>query len=373
MPSLAINKDIAADDIMSVSDLKEGKIFMLTGKDGSQLVLKAESQVTGSRIKQAAPVVKAIDPSVKMKPLKPSEVSQLQQWLGQAAPVSQQIANTAGTRNAPSLTTAQKDSINNLKAAVIKFGTAVDGRTSIAKMNSVQMSTLKVVLDLDSTPTDSDLLTEAEVTYSAFTKALNEKGGLEMVGEILAGDWCIGNCDRFVVPKFTGKGRRQGLALQLYDAQGKAITGATGTPQYHDLNMILNVGNIILIDDNGHARLSMLDYMDPFSGFATETKKTDLTRAMEVWPMQHLLVPNTRTSVAQFLAEDLAYLLHPLNSGSVHSWKRNVGGRSAYKRIDAGIVSGIKKIIHSMESRKKQGKLDPLGAYLLGKLKEAKL
>src|SRR5262249_12135765 len=116
-----------------------------------------------------------------------------------------------------------------------------------------------------------------------------------------------------------------------------------------------------------------LDYMDPFSGFVAKTKQADVSAAMDAWPMRHLLDPTTRTRIAQLIAADLAYLLHPRNSGSANSWKRDVGGRSAYKGIDAGIISGIKKIKDSMDSRRKSGKLNGLGIYLLSQLQEAKL
>jgi hypothetical protein len=313
--------------------------------------------------------VKAIDASIKMKPLKPSEVSQLNQWLQQAVPMTQQIASTAGSQHAPSLTTAQKDSIDNLRTAVTTYGTAVEGRTSIAKMSCVQMSTLKIALDLDDNPTDAQLLTEAEQTYTAFTRALNKEGGLEKIGEILAGDWCIGNCDRFSPPKFsrTGKVRGAGVTLGIYDAQGKA---PTGKPR-HQLNLIINLGNVILVGDD---QLSMLDYMDPNSGFARALQRTaNFDEVLKEWPMANLLNPTTRAQMAQLLADDLAYLLHPRNSGSVNSWKRNVGGRSAWKRIDAGIVSGIKKIMASMQSKKDRGKLPVSGQFLLSELKKAKL
>ncbi|MGC1524067.1 MAG: hypothetical protein WA803_21185 [Steroidobacteraceae bacterium] len=74
---------------------------------------------------------------------------------------------------------------------------------------------------------------------------------------------------------------------------------------------------------------------------------------MEAWTLQHLLVPTTRTRIAQLISEDLAYLLHPRNSGNKNKWKRDVGG-------------------HSMESRRKVGKLDDLGKCVLEKLKAAK-
>lgn len=59
---LAIETPLRASDLMEARELKDGKIFLLTGRDGSKLVLKAESNVTGDQLKAAAPVLKAIDP-----------------------------------------------------------------------------------------------------------------------------------------------------------------------------------------------------------------------------------------------------------------------------------------------------------------------
>ena len=59
---MQVDKPLLASHIMQVCTLKGGEIFLLKGWDGSSLVLKAEPQVTGDKIK------KAIDVSIKMKP-----------------------------------------------------------------------------------------------------------------------------------------------------------------------------------------------------------------------------------------------------------------------------------------------------------------
>ena len=78
--TLGVDNPLLASDIMDVRDLKEGKIFRLTGRDGSALVLKAEPNVSGDSIKAVSSVVKSIDRSARMKPLTAGEVLELKKF-----------------------------------------------------------------------------------------------------------------------------------------------------------------------------------------------------------------------------------------------------------------------------------------------------
>ncbi|MBE0546294.1 MAG: hypothetical protein IH627_01290 [Rubrivivax sp.] len=82
---LGIGTPLLASDMMAASALKDGGVFLPTGRGASGLVLKAEANISGERIKATSSVVQAIDPSIKMKPLTQLAVMQLKQCLPEVA------------------------------------------------------------------------------------------------------------------------------------------------------------------------------------------------------------------------------------------------------------------------------------------------
>lgn len=350
---LAVDQPILASDIMDVRDLKGGKIFLLTGRDGSKLVLKAEGGVTGDAIKASAPVLKAVDATVKMKPLVASEVGQLNQFIKSWERYVTFVKQVLGDGHDP-VTAQEKDSVNALKNAITTYGGASGtGRTNIAKLSHVQMSTLSVVLDVENKPANDAAWDEARDTFAKFIKALNKSGGLEKLGQIVAGDFFIGNQDRFVA-------QGNGAQVQLYGEK-------------HRLKIIINLGNIILLKEGkGKAtRPSMLDYMDPNTDYLGDTSRTLAAveqNAMEQWPMRVLLTREGRTDVANRLVDDLNYLLKPEKS-LFGMYK--LGGSKAAGRVNDGIVQGIKKIKKSVGARR--ARLSPLIASYLVELEKVKV
>lgn len=336
--SLSLDQPIRASDIMEARELKDGKVFLLKGKDGSSIVIKAENDVSGAQIKAVAPVIKAIDPAVKMKPLTQAEALELQQFLKTWEMYAAFIDKLAGDGNSP-IDNAEKQCMRELKTCIGKYGVAgPGGRTNIAKMSCMNMSTLGIVLEVEGKPLTDASWTEARETFGKFIKALNKSGGLEKLGQIMAGDFFISNGDRF---SSTG----QGMGIKLY------------TTKFHHLKVIVNLGNVILVKEGkgSKTRPSMLDYMDPNRrDFSDDGKAITAMEANDKWAFRVLLDKTSRRKIAADLADDLNHILQPEKK---LFGKSRVGGSGAAARIDKGIVSGIKAIAKSVGA--KQGRLTP--------------
>lgn len=350
--TLSINQPLIATDILDVRELKDGKIFLLMGRDDSRLVIKAEPQVTGDKIKAAASTLKAIDPCVKMKPLLPAEINALKEFVQNWEKLVATIKSAMKSDHEP-VTEKEKQSIAKLKAAIQTYGSASpSGRTDIAKMNFVQMTTLGVVLDVEGTAQDDGSWDEARRTFAKFIKALDKSGGLEKLGQIMAGDFFIGNLDRFSADG-------SGIGLKLY-----------GETKIKKLKVLFNLNNIILMKEakGKSTRPSMLDYMDPNTQHLFLDNTLANSPAAADWPMRVLLNSTSRKKIAQDLIDDLNYVLRPERNMFGTS---KLGGRNPVGRVDDGIVAGIKAIIKSAEGRR--AKLPPLMVSYLDAVKTARL
>ncbi|MBW4049706.1 MAG: hypothetical protein HIU89_17860 [Proteobacteria bacterium] len=347
---LAIDKPLLASDIMEARELKDGKIFLLKGRDGSSLVLKAEPNVTGDKIKATAPVLKAIDASMKMKPLTQPEVLQLKQFLKSWKMYVDFIKFVSGTDTNLPISADEKKSMDELETCVNQYGTgSASGRSDIAKMSYTQMSTLSVALKVENKPSNDASWDEARSIFGQFVKTLNKSGGLEKLGQIVAGDFFIGNEDRFV-------SSGNGVQVQLYGEK-------------HRLKVILNLGNVIIVKDaKGKSRPSMLDYMDPNTDFLDLNQTLSTMGRSQDWPMRVLLDRTARQAFAEKLVDDLEYILKP--EKSLFGFNK-LGGSRASNRVNDGIKAGIKAMIKSLGTR--QAKLSPLIQSYYAELVKAKV
>lgn len=350
--TLAVDQPLRASDIVDVRDLKGGKIFLLKGRDGSSLILKAEDNVSGSQIKAVAPIIKSIDPTIKMKPLTAGEVLELKSFLLNKAEYIRHLKQIMRMGLNVSITEAEKQAVLALDTCVQKYGkVGAGGRTDIAKMTHVNMTTLGIVTPYGRGATDEEW-DEARNIFRKFTKALNKSGGLEKLGAIMAGDFFIGNEDRF-------HSFGTGIGLKM---QGEAKT--------HSFKVIFNLGNIIVVKPGKGKRtaLSMLDYMDPNTAFLSIDQDLDGLEASnkfgDKWPMRVLLEPASRKKIAEDLVDDLRYLMKPEKS---LFGMNNLSGSRAATRVNKGIVEGIKGIKKALSSR--QGKLSPLIASYYNAIK----
>ena len=341
--TLSLDLPITASDILEIHDLKEGKIFLLKGRSGDSLVLKAEGNVTGEKLKSASPVVKAIDPTIKMKPLTQGEVGQLSQYYRTWRDYLK-VLNDYGVTNAdvPELQ-AEIDAVANFKSCIDTFGVVgTTGRTNIAKLSFVRMQTLSSIDDNFVVPPTAQSWSSARDTFAAFIKALNKSGGMEKLGEIVTGDACIGNNDRF---SFSGKAQM----VKKYHTET--------TQTKRRLKALQNINNIIIVKERKGkaARPSMLDYMDPFTTFFSDNPSYDYIDAV--------LDPDSRKQMAKDIAADLAFLLEP--EASFFS-KTKLGGSKAWTRLDSGMKSGLRKVAKSLKARRNT--LAPSVSTILAKL-----
>ncbi|HTO39438.1 MAG TPA: hypothetical protein VL026_00570 [Rhizomicrobium sp.] len=351
--SLSIDQPIRYSDLLEIRHLKDGKIFLLKGKDGSNLVLKAEANVTGDRIKAAAPVLKAIDPTVRMKPIDPSEIIEIEKFLKAWRKYVDFIEWAAGSGSNTPIANAEEFCMSELASCIRQFGAVgPGGKTSIAKMSYVRMSTLGIVLDVERAALTDASWTEAREMFAKFIKALNKSGGLEKLGQIMAGDFFISNQDRF-----QSNGQGMGTMIHVQEpTDGKR-------KRSHVLKVLFNLNNIILVKPakGKKTRPSMLDYMDPNAMFSDIGQTVDALEAASVvkqdpktWPMRVLIDRKERSTIAKNLADDLAYILQP-QPGNSFFGRGNVGGSGAAARIEKGILQGIRAIAKAL--RAKQGRL----------------
>lgn len=335
--TLTVNQPILENEILDVASVKGGKIFILTGTDGNRIALKAEPKVTGDKIKAVAPVVKAIDPTVKMKPLKQAEVQALKNFtktyhedykvwetligIGYNIPESQQ----------------ERQAMLDLDACLSAYGGCDSkGLSDIAKMEFAQMTTMGIALDLEKSPDDEAIANEARRVFAKFAKALRKSGGFEKLGTIMAADFFIGNNDRFSENGF-------GMKVTLYGNK-------------HTLKTITNLGNIIVTKPGKGKKtsMSMLDYMDP------NTQWLDLTKDLSAientagqWPMRALLDKQGRKKIAGDLVDDLNFILKPKNPRVGYDFC----SKHSVSRVEEGMVDAIRGIRKALSRKAGMGKL----------------
>lgn len=349
--ALGIDQPLLASDMLEVRELKSGKIYLLKGRDGSSVVLKGEGGVTGERIKSAAPIVKAIDRTAKMKVLTTAEVLELKKFLASWRMYVQFVKAVTGVGSNLAIDAAEEKAMDGLERCISDYGAAgAGGLTNIAKLSYASMTTLAIALDVEGKAATDASWEEAREIFARFTKILNKSGGLEKLGQILAGDWFIGNEDRFST--------YGGMLVKLYDPQGKR------------LRIINNLGNVIVVKEKkGKAsRPSMLDYMDPasfFSDVGSDVATAERSSGGE-WAMRRLLDRARRKETAEKVADDLAYILKPEKSLFGRS---KLGGSSAAKRIEDGMKQGMKAIAKTLSG--KQGRLTSMMQSALDEMRRA--
>lgn len=337
--TLALNQPILENEILDVVSIKKGKIFILTGTDGNKLALKAEPKVKGAAIKAVAPVVKAIDPSVKMKPLRQSEVQALKNFVRTYHEDYKVWTTLLGIGYNLPESQQERQAMLDLEECLKDYGAGDgNGLSDIAKMEFAQMTTMGIVLDLEANPDDEKTASEARAIFARFAKALRKSGGFEKLGSIMAADFFIGNNDRFSESGF-------GMNIKLY---GTKFT----------LKTITNLGNIIVTKagKGKSTKMSMLDYMDPNTCWLDLTKdlSTIEGRSGGQWPMRALLDKQGRSKIAADLVDDLNFILKPKNPkiGFAFCSKHSVS------RIESGVRDGIRGIAKALKS--KQARLSPL-------------
>jgi hypothetical protein len=302
-------------DICSCKMLKRGKVFLLMGLQGEQLVVKNENPGPGQTaaiFKPSNTVMKVVDPRVKVKPLQNNEISALQTFATEA---QNNLRNLSGVVKAE-LDNGIREAVACLSEVTLK---PVTGNIWI-KMR------LQEVQDLEHAVARA-IEVHRGSALEPFINALSNKGGMEKLGEIVAADAFIGNTDRFVP-----FGSKIGSVSVL--SGGKLYPFAART--------LCNIGNVFIgLNEAGKLAPSPLDFLDPNGPFQRfgRLADTEMERG-KPWPGRVLVTKELRLRYARNIVADLENLL-TLGKPSFF-WTKL--GRNSADRLEAGMAAAKDRI-----------------------------
>jgi len=303
---LNIYEPIRAAHILKITCHKVGKVYQLYGIDGSSLILKNEG-IPAPRIKSAGIAVSAINPEIKMKMLSEVEYYELQSYCDCFYEIERYYEQLGGGIISP---------VHEQKAAIDDLIKALRERLQNKPM--CKMITLNI-LRIEDVMEDRGEGKKEKVRD--FVAALKRDGGLESLGQVVAGDLFNGNTDRFFP---TGSG--------LFPM--KPFRKKFG-PFEVTLKVIVNFGNVVVATKNGGEALTpkLFDYVDPLGiGGANIHNAVD-----ENW-LGHILVdPRRRHKYCEDIIQDLENILHPKKAW--YSFKTKLG-RDAVSRLETGMLQG---------------------------------
>lgn len=302
--ALSMTNDIVATDIAGMSVLLEDKIWLLKGFHMDDLVIKYESIGTHAALKSSSPVLKAIDPVARMKPLKESEVLQLRLAVTH-------VYNLGIDRDG-----------NDFRPQLFKLLQVLDRK--LVPFSKMQKQT---VLTLDSAMKRK--LAGRGDQIKTFVHFLTAEGGLEALGRVAAGDMVIGNEDRF-----------------SFGRQG--TTGIRVGDHTFQLKIIYNVGNVMITGTGSHFGPSSLDYIDSGNKLrdGNRTVQQDEKSTGDWWSGRHLMKSSRRKAVADRIVDDLDVLLTPPPSKPRLFSKLGIGARG---RIVDGMEEGYRRIMRKLQ------------------------
>jgi hypothetical protein len=308
---LNIDAPIRNWDISSVCILKRGKVFKIIGFQGDSLVLKVDNADNVlSKVKPANTVMKAVDPRVKVKVLKPEELAELDRFITDFDDMCEFFAE---------MTDLKADYVpRDAKAAVAQLTKTLKVPASAwTKMQTLDLRDLEGAIE-------SAGAGNGESPLKIFAKALSSTGGLEKLGEIVAADAFIGNTDRFS-SDLNPKPRKIGPYTIL-------------------LKSLVNVGNVfIALNPSGKYEPLPLDFLDPYGPFERMERLGTLEKDAQnprIWPGRVLATKELRAAYAEKIAEDLENLLNPTGRRLFFPML----GFCAASRVQRGMVSAMRKI-----------------------------
>ncbi|MFK7820172.1 MAG: hypothetical protein AB8G99_15735 [Planctomycetaceae bacterium] len=307
--ALHMRSTIARTDIAAVRVLKAGKVFLLVGPAGDRVVIKQDSGVSRSHYKSVRHAVKAVDPSARMKILKPAELSALAIF----AIDMERLAEYHG-----------EDEV----AAARGLREAVRGaaRNPIVKMHAQKVLSIEDAI--------VDLGRGNRGGIRAFARALRGKG-LTQFGEIIAVDLFNQNSDRF---------------SPVARPMNRELGGFT-----FRLQVCVNVGNVLAIAESGGFRMSALDAADP-SAYGHQDISASLAHSERAddWFGRVLVNPVKRLEYAGKIVDDLEAMLHPKRTAL--RIRRLGSKKRAMHRLDTGIVMGGRKILAHLTNKTHGGR-----------------
>ncbi|MFK7994339.1 MAG: hypothetical protein AB8B87_09380 [Granulosicoccus sp.] len=303
-------------EIEDVAVLRPGTVYKLHGHAGDVIVVKKEAgNVNKTQLKHARRVMKTVDANAgNVKPLNNAEQTELLKWANFMISATAQFANNAA--NYPAVTAATE--IRQLFAHGV-------GHSLWYKMPLSDLTPADKILD-------ARMGVGGAVDKSgtvALTRGLKNDGGLEQLGRIIAADMFINNTDRFCPPggQNIGSQRQYGAKNLKFET-------------------LCNIGNLFMIGKTTNFDISVSghDFFDPASGY----RDFDSTLAVlaqnynEDWLGESLCSGRSRRAFAKAIIRDLETLLCP-NRKRVSL--RTKLGMNSFRRIEAGFLDGMQRIV----------------------------
>ena len=165
----------------------------------------------------------------------------------------------------------------------------------------------------------------------AFTATLNETGGLERLGQIIAVDVFIHNIDRFWL---NDDGRFSHKPLPTAGAE-TVVT-----------RCLMNVGNVFRINTGNGAEVGALDFI--YNGWDINRPLADCERSSGRWGGRYLADKIKRHGFAKDVVHDLEAVLNPRRSK--FSLKTKLKD-DAVRRIESGMIEGAGLIKRKLETK----------------------
>lgn len=333
--ALSLNSPILAKDISYIRLLKTHTVYLARGYVGDEVIIKFEPHTNAIEKNKAASIsVRKIDASVEMKPLANAELLELcrlhQLYARQVREVTEFDVERYASE--PDLARVQQimfDTMKDFKEAI--QGTQErDGLTAF-KMRNMQMIDLEGAMKL-ATHQNADARKPDKA--SEFLDALKNKGGLEMLGMVIAADAYNGNVDRLGAPIMQTFGKKKGQ----YHASGMQNEFVKVDGKNTKFKVIQNLGNIVVCVNGGKYVPSMLDYFDNKSATADKVLNIEL--------LEYLADKQRVSQFSAYLIEDLESLFTVFSPDG----QQGLLGNKAVDRVAKGIAKGFEKVKKAVKS-----------------------
>jgi len=315
MPEFNLKQPVSARYIKEIIKLDpKHPVFLVRGMMGEKMVIKCEKLYNDranvvpdpNMVKLNASVMSAIDNSTKPRVMSAAEIDNLANGLEsyKARLDDGVVDELIMWMNAPSHTMIKLPYVNRL-TNLENAGKTVAKNVAVQDKSGVR----------------------------AFAEALNNPGGLELVGQIIAADLFSGNRDRFW-PELSGTGG----CLWPLEYNDKSETDR--------LKVIVNPGNLFAgAGKDGALTVKGLDSWDPGSPYSDMTYETDLAQ----WKGHWLDPINTGEldKFTGFIVDDINLILGVRRRSK---FKRLFGARTkrlevgAEARVKSGVRTGADKI-----------------------------
>jgi hypothetical protein len=321
---LSVDSPIRNAEIYSFKELKPGKVFLLNGHQGDQLVVKNEYTGVGGMapVKPSNTVMKVVDPRVKMKVLENGEVEALRSYATELKTALSSLRGAA--KRGPNVDIDK--AVNGLWTAISQAGPGIWMKMSMQQVQDLDHAVINA-LEVNSAS-----------ALDPFITALTNKGGLEKLGEIVAADAFIGNTDRFETFRTETRQMSFPAGGKMYPFQFRALG---------------NVGNVfIALDEAGNYTPFPLDFFDPNGPFQ-RFERLEATEANRgAWPGRVLVTRELRLNYARNIVADLENLLslgRPAMILNRFEWTKL--GRDASERMEKGMADATERIQARMQEK----------------------